>query len=131
MRYDLELVFQLCQEIGLRATSSADEVAIELAAGVRLLFRNAERDVDCLVGFEGTNWHCHGGFTFIGGHGYYIEMDYLNVVTGLADGTVLVCERTKLNEVTDRWLIHKDFNSEFQYMNLGEHITVWRPTAAT
>jgi hypothetical protein len=57
MRYDLELVFQLCQEVGLPATSSPDEVEIELAAGVILVFQNAERDSDCLVGFNGTPWH--------------------------------------------------------------------------
>jgi hypothetical protein len=128
MRYELELIAQLCQEIGLRATSSADEVAIELAAGVSLVFQNAEQDVDCLVGFNGTPWHVHESFTFVDGRGNYIEMDYLDVITGLADGRVLVCDRTELNDVADRWLIHKDHNNEFQHMELGEHITVWRPT---
>jgi hypothetical protein len=128
MRYDLELVSQLCQEIGLRATSSAGAVAIELAAGVSLVFHNAEQDVNCLVGFNGTPWHVHDGFTFVDGRGNYIEMDYLDVISGLADGRVLVCERAKLNQVTDRWLVHKDHNDEFQHMERGEHITVWRPT---
>jgi exosome complex RNA-binding protein Rrp42 (RNase PH superfamily) len=93
MRYDLDRVRQLCKEVGLCiGTSSPDELAIELAESVRMTFRNAVQDENCLVGFNGTPWHTHGDFIFVDGHGNYVETDYLDVIAGLADGRILVCE---------------------------------------
>ena len=132
MRYDLELVHQLCEEIGLcSSASSPDELAIELAEGVRLIFRNVVRDEDCLVGFNGTPWHTHGNCTFVDGRGNYVEVDYLDMVAGLADGRILVCERLLSGEIVERWLIHRDYNNEFTHMDPGEQIYVWRPTPIT
>jgi hypothetical protein len=131
MRYDLNAAHLLCEEIGLRSTSSPDELHIELAEGVRLTLQNAEKDEDCLVGFQATPWHTHGNFMFADGRGNYVETDYLDVIAGLADGRVLVCERSKLGAVADRWLVHRDYNDEFKYMEPGEHIAVWRPMLVT
>jgi hypothetical protein len=129
MRYDLDLIHRLCEEVGLRSgTSSPDELAIELAESVRLTFRNTGQDDDSLVGFNGTPWHTHGDFTFVDGRGNYVETDYLDVIAGLADGRVLVCELSRLGVIADRWLIHRDYNDEFKHMELGEQITIWRPT---
>ena len=128
MRYDLGLGLQLCQEIGLRSDLSiSNTLAIELAEGVRLLFQNAEHADDCLVGFDGTPSHTHGDFTFVDGRGHYVEMDYLDVIAGLADGRILVCERSKLGAIVDRWLIHRDYNNEFRHLAFGEQIRAWRP----
>ena len=129
MRYDLDLIHQLCEEVGLRSsTSSPDELAIELTESVRLTFRNAGQDEDRLVGFNGTPWHTHGDFIFVDGRGNYVETDYLDVIAGLADGRILVCELSKSGVIADRWLIHRDYNDEFKHMELGERISVWRPT---
>jgi hypothetical protein len=55
MRYDLDLVLRLCQEIGLRSDLLiSNTLAIQLAEGVRLLFQYAEDADDCLVGWRIT-----------------------------------------------------------------------------
>jgi hypothetical protein len=129
MPYDLDLLHQLCEEMRLRSVMpSPDELSVELAEGVRLTFKNAEREEDCLTGFNGTPWHTHGDFTFADGRGNYVETDYLDVIAGLADGRILVCERSMLGVIGDRWLIHRDYNDVFKYMELGEQIRAWRPT---
>src|SRR4051812_46316764 len=111
MRYDLKLIHELCQELGLRSSfRSVDLLAIELAEDCVLVFQNAERDEDCLVAFDGTPWHTHDVFVFVDGRGYHTEMDYLAVVSGLKDGRILVCERWLDSRLADRWLIHRDFN---------------------
>jgi hypothetical protein len=129
MRYDPDHVLRCCEEIGLRGDLlSPNALVIELAEGVRLIFQNLEPDDDCVVGFEGTPSHTHGAFTFVDGRGHYVEMDYLEVIAGLADGRILVCERSKLGAIVDRWLIHRDYNDEFKHLVFGEQIRVWRPT---
>ena len=128
MRYDLKLIRELCQELGLRSSFRSDDlVAIELGEDCVLVFQNVERDEDCLVGFDGTPWHTHDVFVFVDGRGYYTEMDYLDVVSGLKDGRVLVCERWLEGRLVDRWLIHRDFNDEFKYMDEREEVRVRRP----
>jgi hypothetical protein len=127
MRYDLGLIHELCQELGLRSRILPEErVEIELGEDCVLSFVNAEREADCLAGFEGTLWHAHGDFEFVGARGYHTEMNYLDVVTGLKDGVVLVCEQWREDRLLDRWLTHRDFNDEFKHMNAGEEIRVRR-----
>jgi hypothetical protein len=38
----------------------------------------------------------------------------------------LICERWKDGELTDRWLVHKDFVDEFDHIEPGEEIRVRR-----
>jgi hypothetical protein len=128
MRYDLKLIHKLCQELGLRSSFRLDDLlAIELGKDCVLVFQNAERDEDCLIAFDGTPWHTHDVFVFVDGRGYYTEMDYLDVISGLKDGRILVCERWLEGRLIDRWLIHRDFNDEFKYMDEKEEVRVRRP----
>jgi len=128
MRYDLKLIHELCRELGLRSNFRSDDLlAIELAEDCLLVFQNAERDEDCLVAFDGTPWHTHDVFMFADGRGYYTEMDYLDVVSGLKDGRILICELWMDGRLIDRWLIHRDFNDEFKYMDEKEEVRVRRP----
>ncbi|MDB6122736.1 MAG: hypothetical protein JWQ71_1729 [Pedosphaera sp.] len=128
MRYDFELIHELCQELGLRSCIRTHErLEIELGEAVVLCFQNAERDEDCLAGFEGTPSHTHGDFMFVDGRSYYTEMNYLDVLTGLKDGEVLICERWNGGRVSDRWLVHRSYNDEFKYMEEGEEIRIRRP----
>ncbi len=127
MRYDLNLIHELCQELGFRSRLDGEgTVEIELKEDCVLVFQNFEGEDDCLVGFRGTPWHGHGNFTFVDARSYYVEMDYLDVVSGLADGSVLDCERWLEGELVDRWLTHRDYNDEFKYMEPGEELQVWR-----
>jgi len=53
MRYDLDLIYQLCGEIGLSARIvSAQRAEIDLGQGAILRFQNAEKDEDCLIGLS-------------------------------------------------------------------------------
>ena len=130
MRYDLSLIFDLCNELGLSSTLANERLEITFRPGVNLCFLNADRVEDCLVGFDGTPWHTHDDFMFVDGDGNSIELNYFDTVAGLTDGQILICERWQSGAVADRWLIHRDcndFNHEFKYMEGSEELRVWRP----
>jgi hypothetical protein len=130
MRYDLGLIAELCGEVGLKCeVRSPNEAAIELEGGVALLFQNAEREEDCLMGFAESSWHTHGALMCSDLHGFNIELDYLDVVAGLADGTVLICELWVRGELSDRWLVHRDYVNEFGYLQDGDEIRI-RPVSS-
>ena len=77
MRFDLAMVSELCGEVGLHCVRrSPDEVGLHFEPGVTLLFHHAPNEDDCLVGFEGTQWHTHDSLTCSGRHGYYVELSY-------------------------------------------------------
>src|SRR5262245_3142527 len=120
MRYDIDLIHQLCREVGLSVRVAAERVEVDLGQNAVLCFQNAEADEDCLIGFLGTPWHTHGDLMFTGARGHYIELDYLDLVVALKEGRVLVCERLVDGRVADRWLIHRDYNDEFKYVEEGE-----------
>jgi hypothetical protein len=127
MRYDFDMIGDLCSELGLRTVArSTDEVAIELEEGVVLLFINAEREEDSLVGFEGGEWHYHDDFMCSDRHGFHIELGYLDVLTGLADGEVLLCEQWVGGELRERSLVHRDYVDEFLDMQEDEEIRIRR-----
>ena len=126
MYYDLEMIVQACSEGDLVATRMHASVEIDIGRGAVLCFQNAEEEQDCLVGFRETPWHTHDDFTFVDPRGRFVEMDYLGVLYGLSDGTVLVCERHIDGRLVDRWLIHKDCADEFDYMDESDQIIVWR-----
>jgi hypothetical protein len=129
MRYDLELIDQFCREIGLLSRiCSTERLEVELSKTAVLCFQNAEHEQDGLVGFEGTPWHTHDDFTFCDGRGNYVELNHLDVLAGLKTGQVLLCELWRGGLVSDRWLIHRDYNNEFQYMQEGEEIRICRST---
>lgn len=137
MRFDLAMVSELCGEVGLSCVRrSADEVAVHLGDGITLLFQNvateytgeggatATNEDDNLIGFEGAQWHTHDGLMCSDRHGFYVELSYLDVVSGLADGTVLICEQWLHGELADRWLVHREFVDEFRYLQNGEEIRI-------
>jgi len=103
MRYDLDLVNQLCREIGLPARMDTDSrVEIDLGRGAVLCFQNAEREEDCLIGFLGMPWHTHDDLMFVDARGNYINLDYR--------------------------LVHSEHNDEFKYLKEGKRIIVRRAT---
>lgn len=129
MRYDLTLIHELCGELGLRSSArSNDLLEIELSQNAVLCFQNAERDEGCLAGFKGTPWHTHDDFLFDDGRGSFIEVNYLDILTGLKEGKVLIGERWQKGKALDRWLVHCEYNDEFKFMEQGEEIRAYRPT---
>jgi hypothetical protein len=125
VRYDLKLIHELCQELGFNSHQSGERLELELSEGI-LCFQNAERDEDCLIGFESTPWHYHDDLMVADGRGFYLELSYLDIVTGLKDGSVLICELWREGQLCDRWLIHRDYNDEFKYMENTEEIRIHR-----
>ena len=91
-----------------------------------LCFVNAEYEKDCLIGFKDTGWHFHDDLGFIDKHGHVTELNYLDILTGLREGRVLVCERWESGSLTDRWLVHSEFNNELRYMQEGQELRIWK-----
>jgi hypothetical protein len=127
MRYDLDLVYQLCREIGLSVLRRGDErVEIDLGEDAVLCIQNFEGEDDCAIGFLGTEWHMHENPMFMDARGSYIQMDYLDVIVGLKDGWLLIGERHVAGRLADRWLLHGEYNDTFKYLAEGERIIVRR-----
>ncbi|PSJ37877.1 hypothetical protein [Allosphingosinicella deserti] len=127
MRYDLDLLREFCAEIGLDAKARDDRLLeVFLGGGAVLCFQNFDRDGDCLIGFTDVPWHGHGNLTFNDARGYHVELDPLDLLSGLRSGDVLVCERQLKGTLVDRWLVHKLYNDEFGELEPGERIIVRR-----
>jgi hypothetical protein len=131
MSYDLDLIQQLCKELELPNSRKIDRVEISFNQNAVLYFQNAANEEDCLVGFDGTPWHGHNDLMFSDAQGNFIEMNYVDLISGISDGQVLVGERWLNGKVIDRWLEHCDFNDlkiELQCMPSGEELKFFRPT---
>ncbi|MEO0479365.1 MAG: hypothetical protein AAF196_07790 [Planctomycetota bacterium] len=125
MRYDIGTIADLCREIGLRCVvESPDVVDISLEEDVVLRFENLDGSDDCMVSFAGSNWHAHGDLGFCDHRGYNVDLDYLSVITGISDGTILVCEQWKRGALADRWLVHREYVDEFRFLEDGEEIRI-------
>ena len=83
------------------------------------------------MGFLDLPWHTHGGMMFANAQGYYIELEYLDVVIGLKEGQALVCERIVNDCVVNRWLTHHKLNDELSHMEQGERLVIRRAALAT
>lgn len=127
MKYDLDLIQELCSELSLRvAARSSNEVAVELDEGTVLIFVNAELEQDSLIGFQGGEWHYHDDLTCWDGRSSTIELNYLDILTGLADGSVLICEHWVDGQLRDRLLVHRDYVNEFRHLRAGAEIRIRR-----
>lgn len=127
MRYDFPLIQDFCREWGLPSCVVSNELLeVDLGEGAFLCFQNSERDQDCLLAFKGTPWHVHDDLMFADGHGHCMEMNYLDMLSGLKEGKVVVAELWQAHKMMDRWLVHSEYNDELKYMEEGEEIRLWR-----
>jgi hypothetical protein len=126
MAYDLALLADQCSKLGWYATTpSAGRLAIALDSGTTLLFVNdVGDDGDNSVGFDGYGWHTHGGPIFSDSRGFYVELEYTDILPGLADKTLLICELWQRGKLSDRWLIHRDYVSDLNYMQDGDEVRI-------
>ncbi len=104
-------------------------VEIDLGEGAVLCFQNFDNESDRLIGFLGMPWHVHDNLIFVSAQGKYIEIDYLDMLIGLKEGKVLICEVCIDSRIVDRYLIHILYNDESQYLQEGERVVVRRVTA--
>ncbi len=63
---------------------------------------------------------------FADANGNCVEINYLDLLTALKEGKVLVRELRKDGQIVDRALIHSKYNDEFEYLEVGEEVTVRR-----
>jgi hypothetical protein len=129
MNYDLALIESFCSELGVAHKFPSDAVLeIDLGRGAVLVFKNEQHGDDCEISFKGTPWHAHGDFIFVGGEGRYVEVNHLEVLQFLRNGTVLIVELWADGQLIDRWLTHCKYNDEFKHLQPQEELRVWRPT---
>lgn len=127
MNIDLAMVAQLGSEMGMSVREvPPNQVDLVLEPGVVLVFRNLPKSSDSLVGFEGFGWHFHGDLPCADKRGFGVELSYLDIITGLADGSVLVCEVVEDGRIRERWLVHRDYNDEIGRLEAGQEIRVRR-----
>lgn len=124
--FDLELVAELCAELGIEY-SFVEPARLEMrfACGASIQFVNLSA-TDALIGCPTTGWHVHKVLPCSDPQGYGIDIAYLDVVSGIADGTVLVCELYKNGKLFERSLIHKKYADEFQYLDNGDEVRIRR-----
>jgi hypothetical protein len=128
MTYDLDIIKDLCGELGLRTVPrSEDRVAVELGHGVVLIFVTADEEEDAFIGFEDVGWHFHGDLPCSDRHGFCKEVGYLDILIGLADGTILTCEVWRQGVMEMRSLVHRDFVDEFRFLQEEDEVRVRRP----
>ncbi len=129
MHYDLAAIEKLCIELELEHELTGNSVAVKLDSKATLRFKNyrSEEDGtdDCLVGFDSTPSHSHGDLEFYARE-MSLDMNYLQALTAAVDGVVLICERWENEELVDRWLVHKDYIDEFNYLGPNEEIRIRR-----
>lgn len=58
--------------------------------------------------------------------GNKIKLNYLDLLTSLAEGRVLVCERHIEGQMVSRLLVHSEYNDEFTHLEEEEWITARR-----
>ena len=142
MRYDLEFLEDYCREIGLVARiSGRSALEVFFGNGAVLCFQNADREEDCAVGFPNTPWdfhgdiklawHFHGDIMFADSKGNYVELDILNLLSGIRAGDVVLCERYRDGTLVDRWLAHSEYNDEFRGLDQNEWLVVRRANASS
>lgn len=106
--YDFELIEEFCAEVGyLTNYKNPETFVVSLGEDIELTFFNSEKEDNCLVQFNVSDWHEHEPFIFDNYRDHCLELDYLDVLKGLAEGQIFVCDRISNGEVVERSLIHK------------------------
>lgn len=127
MNIDLAMVAQLGTEMGMAVRDvPPNQVDLVLEPGVVLVFRNLPESSDSLMGFEDFGWHVHGDLPCSDKRGFCVELSYLDIVTGIADGSVLVCELVENGRIQRRCLVHRDYFDEIGRLVAGQEIRVRR-----
>ena len=125
MRYRLNELEELARELGLLTQRvDADRLVVMLDEGCSLAFSNLPEQDDTFVGFDGTPWHSHGVVQFSTGEATYVECDEFDILVGLTSGELVVVSQFLDEQLSDRWLAHKQEALDLRYMQQGEEIRV-------
>lgn len=124
--FDLQLVAQLCEQLGIECSLvEPEKLQMRFVCGATIEFANLP-STDAMIGCPDTGWHVHEVLPCSDPQGYGINIDYLNVVSGIADGSVLVCELYTNGSLITRSLVHKKYVDEFQYLDSGDEVKIRR-----
>lgn len=132
MQYDLELIADLCREVGFPVLPSPENsVRVDLGSSVCLEFVNWPDKDDCLLGFPDTGWHTHDDLLLVTRDHCERSFDQMDVITGLANGKLLICEKRSNGTIEDRELVLPDIDvSEELEFNQKIEIRVRRACAS-
>ena len=126
MNYDFDMIQSLLGMLSSKCHRSDDTLEISIEPGITLCFVNHPNAEESLMAFKDTPWHVHGAIGFADNRGYHTEMEYPDVIRGILDGTILICERFLNGTLVDRWLMHSAYADEFRWMEPSEEIRVKR-----
>lgn len=126
--YDLDILEEYAESLGFAVQrTSADCLAVRLAADVVLEFHNLRDKEDILVGFQGTSWHSHEKtMMLMTDEATYVECDELDVLNGIKSGEILIVEQRVNGRLNDRWIAHRKERLDVRYMEPGEELRVYR-----
>ena len=123
MTYDLELLQESALSCGFKVNDVAENILkVELMPGVVLGFQNYEDPEESLIGFQNVGWHTHGDLNFSDKEGRYLELEYINLLTELKAGNVLVCDEYCAGTLRNRSLVHRKYSDEVRFMKPGDEI---------
>ncbi|MBX7246735.1 MAG: hypothetical protein K1X53_14655 [Candidatus Sumerlaeaceae bacterium] len=125
--YDLCAIEETSLLLGL-SCNRVDEYEIEvlIAPDTPLVFANTENGTDTYLGFNDVPWHTHGTLLLETGDSTFAEFGPEELLAALISGEVLIVAQYFGDELKDRWLVHRNDNSEFRYMEPGEELRIYR-----
>ena len=127
MRLDIDMISEMARELGFPCTQrSGSELAVDLGGGAPLVYIRDGSEEDSRMGFEVGGWHFHEILQCSDRHGNCIELGPADILTGLAEGTVLICEEWERGVLRYQSLVHRDCVDEFQCLEAGQEVRIRR-----
>ncbi|MFT4252015.1 MAG: hypothetical protein QM608_05990 [Caulobacter sp.] len=122
--YDLDALADLCAALGFPANRlESAYLQVDLGAGAILCFDTDEDGG--LIGFAGGDWHTHGDVMFGDARGYSVSLTAPELLSGLAEGRVLVRDREADGRLVERSLLHIDY-PDIPNLAPGERVVLRR-----
>lgn len=102
MKLELEIIAEFAKELGFVCKfDNPNQINIEFSPGIIFVFENIENEDDNVFGFQGTPWHSHDKLILTTENNSYIELKDIEIIEGIQDGTILLCEQYQ----SGRWEI--------------------------
>ncbi len=125
MKYDFLFITDYFKDYNVTIENNNNEfLEITLEKGTTICFHNAENENDSLIVFIGGLWHCHDDLIFSDINGFYTELNYIDFLSEIINGNILICSRYVDGKIIDIYPLHKDYFNEFKYMQSGEELRI-------
>ena len=127
MILDLRSISECVKDIGFTILHEKSNcLDIEIAEGIIFTFKNMEEVNDNAFGFKDTPWHSHDKLLLNTKGNEYVELNDIEIIAGIRDGDILLCEQYLNGILSDRWLRHKDEKYDNKFIEAGEEIRISR-----